>query len=119
MLAAGATLRLVIPEIGIPGLILILVVALLVFGPKRLPEMGRSLGRGMREFKDSITGKDTDEPAALDPPDEDRSAGFCSSCGTPLAPGAQFCANCGTPVTAAASSPGETQRETVTVERDR
>jgi sec-independent protein translocase protein TatA len=35
---------------------ILLLVALLVFGPKRLPEMGRSLGRGMREFKDSITG---------------------------------------------------------------
>ncbi len=40
-------------------LILVLVVALLVFGPKRLPEMGRSLGKGMREFKDSISGEDT------------------------------------------------------------
>jgi sec-independent protein translocase protein TatA len=37
---------------------LLLLIVLLVFGPKRLPEMGRSLGRGMREFKDSITGKD-------------------------------------------------------------
>ena len=44
------------PEIGIAGLILILVVALIVFGPKRLPEMGRSLGKGMREFKDSVSG---------------------------------------------------------------
>ena len=43
-------------EIGITGLIVILIVALLVFGPKRLPEIGRSLGKGMREFKDSITG---------------------------------------------------------------
>ena len=42
-------------------LIIILVVALLVFGPKRLPDLGRSLGRGMREFKDSVTGKDKDE----------------------------------------------------------
>ena len=50
------------PEIGIAGLIVILIVALLVFGPKRLPEIGRSLGRGMREFKESITGdKDRDE----------------------------------------------------------
>jgi sec-independent protein translocase protein TatA len=49
------------PEIGIWGLVVILVVALLVFGPKRLPEIGRSLGKGMREFKDSITGKD-DKP---------------------------------------------------------
>jgi sec-independent protein translocase protein TatA len=46
------------PEIGIVGLIVILVVALLVFGPKRLPEIGHSLGKGMREFKESITGKD-------------------------------------------------------------
>ena len=45
-----------LPEIGITGLIVILIVALLVFGPKRLPEIGRSLGKGMREFKDSITG---------------------------------------------------------------
>jgi sec-independent protein translocase protein TatA len=37
-------------------------VLLLVFGPKRLPEMGRSLGRGLREFKDSVSGNDTDEP---------------------------------------------------------
>jgi sec-independent protein translocase protein TatA len=34
---------------------------LIVFGPKRLPDLGRSLGRGMREFKDSVTGKDKDE----------------------------------------------------------
>jgi sec-independent protein translocase protein TatA len=39
-------------------LFLLLLVVLLVFGPKRLPEMGRSLGRGMREFKDSISGAD-------------------------------------------------------------
>jgi sec-independent protein translocase protein TatA len=47
--------------IGATEIILLLLVALLVFGPKRLPEMGRSLGRGMREFKDSISGKDSDE----------------------------------------------------------
>ena len=49
-------------NIGWQGAIIILVVLLVIFGPKRLPEMGRSLGRGMREFKDSITGKDDDEP---------------------------------------------------------
>src|SRR5262249_50791607 len=41
--------------IGFPELLLLGLVALLVFGPKRLPEMGRSLGHGMREFKDSIS----------------------------------------------------------------
>jgi sec-independent protein translocase protein TatA len=57
------------PEIGIAGLIVILIVALLVFGPKRLPEIGRSLGKGMREFKESITGKD--DQSELPPPAAD------------------------------------------------
>ena len=50
------------------GSIILLVVLLVIFGPKRLPEMGRSLGRGMREFKDSITGKDDDDARARSPP---------------------------------------------------
>jgi sec-independent protein translocase protein TatA len=44
-------------------LVLILLVLLLVFGAKRLPEMGRSLGKGMREFKESVTGMDENEPS--------------------------------------------------------
>jgi sec-independent protein translocase protein TatA len=40
---------------------IVLVIALLVFGPKRLPELGKSLGSGMREFKDSITGRNDEE----------------------------------------------------------
>jgi sec-independent protein translocase protein TatA len=52
------------PEfVGLPGLVIILVLGLFVFGPKRLPEVGRSLGKGMREFKDSVTG---DRPDAKD-----------------------------------------------------
>jgi sec-independent protein translocase protein TatA len=47
--------------IGFPELIVLLLVLLLIFGPKRLPEMGRSLGKGMREFKDSVTGKHDDD----------------------------------------------------------
>jgi sec-independent protein translocase protein TatA len=42
---------------------IVLVIALIVFGPKRLPELGKSLGTGMREFKDSITGKNDEEKA--------------------------------------------------------
>ena len=42
-------------------IILLLLIALLLFGAKRLPEIGRSLGSGMREFKDSVTGKDDDK----------------------------------------------------------
>jgi len=43
--------------IGLPELGVVLLIVLIVFGPKRLPQMGRSLGAGMREFKDGITGK--------------------------------------------------------------
>jgi sec-independent protein translocase protein TatA len=59
------------PNIGVPELLIVLVIALIVLGPKKLPEVGRSLGRGMREFKDSISGitdsddDDIDEPTGL------------------------------------------------------
>ena len=60
------------PNIGGTEIVLLLLVALLLFGAKRLPEIGRSLGKGMREFKDSVSGRD-DEPrqlesAAVEPP---------------------------------------------------
>jgi sec-independent protein translocase protein TatA len=42
--------------IGLPELMIVLVIALFVLGPKKLPDAGRSLGRGMREFKDSLAG---------------------------------------------------------------
>jgi sec-independent protein translocase protein TatA len=51
------------PNIGPLELAIVLVIALVIFGPKRLPDLGRSLGRGMREFKDSVTGKDEEEEA--------------------------------------------------------
>jgi sec-independent protein translocase protein TatA len=44
-------------SIGIPELAIVLLIVLIIFGPKRLPGLGRSLGSGMREFKDSLTGK--------------------------------------------------------------
>jgi sec-independent protein translocase protein TatA len=53
------------PNIGAVEIAIILVIVLLIFGPKRLPDLGRSLGRGMREFKDSVTGKDDDK--AIEP----------------------------------------------------
>ncbi|MGH3133838.1 MAG: twin-arginine translocase TatA/TatE family subunit [Gaiellaceae bacterium] len=48
-------------------LVLILLVLLLVFGAKRLPEMGRSLGKGMREFKDSVSGIGDEESSPRPP----------------------------------------------------
>jgi sec-independent protein translocase protein TatA len=55
------------PNVGPLEIALLLLLALLLFGAKRLPEIGRSLGSGMREFKDSVTGnsKSDDPPAEL------------------------------------------------------
>ena len=55
------------PNVGPWEIILLLLLALLLFGAKRLPEIGRSMGRGLREFKESVSGKDSDddEPAEL------------------------------------------------------
>jgi sec-independent protein translocase protein TatA len=57
-------------------LLIVLAVVLLIFGPKRLPQLGRSLGRGAREFRDSIRNRHDkseaeDEPAELPPPAEE------------------------------------------------
>jgi len=52
-------------SVGWPQLLIVLVIVLVIFGAKRLPEMGRSLGSGMREFKDSITGKDNPDDGVI------------------------------------------------------
>jgi sec-independent protein translocase protein TatA len=49
------------PEIGPLELLVVGIIALIVLGPKRLPEVGRSLGKGIREFKDSMAGLTDDE----------------------------------------------------------
>lgn len=48
-------------NVGPMELIIVLVIALIVLGPKRLPEVGRSVGKGMREFKDSLSGMNLDD----------------------------------------------------------
>jgi sec-independent protein translocase protein TatA len=63
-------------EIGI-----VLIIALLVFGPKRLPELGKSLGKGIREFKGSISGEDDDEK-----PDEPTQIAAAAAAADPTPP---------------------------------
>jgi sec-independent protein translocase protein TatA len=51
--------------VGATELIIVLVIVLIIFGPKKLPQLGRSLGGGLREFKDSVSGKDKDDDLDL------------------------------------------------------
>lgn len=57
--------------IGATELIIVLVIVLIIFGPKKLPQLGRSLGGGLREFRNSVSGKDhdDDEPDVIEGPD--------------------------------------------------
>lgn len=48
------------PNIGPMEVLIVLIIALVVFGPKRLPELGHSLGKGIREFKGSVNGESPD-----------------------------------------------------------
>ncbi len=52
--------------IGVQELLIVLVLALIILGPKRLPEVGRSIGSGMREFRDSISGGKRDDEDDVD-----------------------------------------------------
>ena len=58
-------------NIGLPEIAIVLLIVLVIFGPKRLPQLGRSLGSGMREFKDAVTGNrkddDDDKPEIVAP----------------------------------------------------
>lgn len=49
------------PNVGPLELAIVLIIALVIFGPKRLPELGRSMGRGIREFRGSLSGNDDDD----------------------------------------------------------
>ena len=53
------------PNIGPMELVVVLIIALVIIGPKKLPDVGRSMGRGMREFKSAVTGDHDDETPAL------------------------------------------------------
>jgi sec-independent protein translocase protein TatA len=67
--------------IGLPEVLLVLAIVLIIFGPKRLPQLGRSLGSGMRNFKESVSGRHKDDDDDDDHPEltaakaDDRPAG--------------------------------------------
>jgi sec-independent protein translocase protein TatA len=54
------------PNVGPLEIVVVLIIALVVFGPKRLPELGKSMGRGIREFRSTISGKDEEPKAELE-----------------------------------------------------
>jgi sec-independent protein translocase protein TatA len=58
------------PNVGPFELAIVVIIALIVFGPKRLPELGRSLGKGIREFRGSVSGEshEPERPEAIQPP---------------------------------------------------
>jgi sec-independent protein translocase protein TatA len=62
MSAGGERYHGSMPNVGPLELAIVLIIALIVFGPKRLPELGRSLGKGIREFRGSLSGEHDDEP---------------------------------------------------------
>jgi sec-independent protein translocase protein TatA len=57
-------------NIGPLEVVVVLIIALIVFGPKRLPELGRSLGKGIREFRGSVSGETDDRDERPEPPPE-------------------------------------------------
>lgn len=99
--------------LGIPELLVILIVVLLIFGPKNLPKIGSALGKTVKNVREGMEGDDEEEkpakavPAAEseapviveDDEDEDADADadvvFCSKCGAENAADAAFCSKCG------------------------
>ena len=62
--SALSTVRTYMPNIGPLEIIIVLIIALVVFGPKRLPELGRSMGKGIREFRGTVSGESDDRDRA-------------------------------------------------------
>ncbi len=76
--------------LGLPELLIILFLALLLFGANRLPEIGSSLGKAIRGFKES-----TDKPEESKPQVTPGAGPFCPGCGKPHPAEAAFCPSCG------------------------
>jgi TatA/E family protein of Tat protein translocase len=76
-------------------LIIIVVVALLIFGPSKLPEIGKAMGKTIREFQTGIKEATQGFSEEVKTDAKPTAPAACKSCGKPLAAGAKFCAECG------------------------
>ncbi len=77
--------------LGFPELIVICVIALLVFGPKKLPDAGKALGQAIRGFKSSMDGKEEERLGGK----TSDAAATCAGCGKGVEADAAFCPSCG------------------------
>jgi TatA/E family protein of Tat protein translocase len=90
--------------------IVILVIVLLVFGPDKLPAVGKAFGDSMREFKHAVNSEGTDKPLAAADPTVRTTSGappthICRSCQSAVPPGDRFCGHCGASLAAELSQP--------------
>ena len=76
--------------LGLPELLVICVIALLVFGPKKLPDAGKAIGQAIRGFKSSMESKEENQPSG-----HAMIAKTCADCGKTVEPEAAFCPSCG------------------------
>ncbi len=86
--------------LGFPELVVICIIALLVFGPKKLPDAGKALGQAIRGFKASMEAKDEVQTGAKAIPAHPS----CPGCGKPVEADAAFCAYCGRAIAGAPQS---------------
>lgn len=85
-------------------LVVILVIALIVFGPGKVADIGGTLGKGVKDFREAVEGRAPAPPAVPPTPAIASGERHCPHCGASVAADAKFCPECGSTLTVAASS---------------